>query len=183
LSVGAETPGSEKVSSVAIVTAVKELPPGLAGVSGWLSFCVFSRNACEVFSKLRGSPMSNQKPVCGSFCRNLPGGSWLWIASTIFRATIIFCFFVKVTYISLFAVTRARKLRLPTCRFDDPPLPHKTSFPRGSRMLVVCCGCFWGETTTGGADALGRPGVMQPPICGCQQLINGDTKLLTNAGK
>jgi hypothetical protein len=37
----------------------------------------FSRRACEVFSKLLGTPMSYQSPVSRSFARNRPGGSVL----------------------------------------------------------------------------------------------------------
>lgn len=64
------TPGSENVSSDNIVIAVTLLPPGLAGDSRVIP--VFSLSACEVFSKLRGKPISNHKPVTESFCRKRP---------------------------------------------------------------------------------------------------------------
>ena len=64
------TPGSENVSSDSIVIAVTLLPPGLAGDSRVIP--VFSLNACEVFSKLRGKPISNHKPETESFCKNRP---------------------------------------------------------------------------------------------------------------
>jgi hypothetical protein len=61
------------------------------------SFEFFSRKACEVFSKLLGTPISYHNPVSRSFARNRPGDSVLRTISTIFRATIIFCFFVNPT--------------------------------------------------------------------------------------
>lgn len=69
------TPGSESASSDSIVIAVTLLPPGLAGDSR--ASPVFSLNAWDVFSKLRGKPMSNHNPVTVSFCKNRPEGDWL----------------------------------------------------------------------------------------------------------
>ena len=66
------TPGSESVSSDNIVNAVTLLPPGLAGDSK--ASPVFSLNAWDVFSKLRGKPISNHNPVTESFCKKRPGG-------------------------------------------------------------------------------------------------------------
>lgn len=87
----------------------------------------FSRNAWEVFSRLRGSPMSYQRPVSRSLDRKRPGGSVLRTRSTIFLATSIFCFFVSPTYIFLFPATSSRKCMFPTWRLLDPPRPQRTS--------------------------------------------------------
>jgi hypothetical protein len=75
----------------------------------WLLF-VFSRSACDVFSKDRGNPISYHAPVVASLAKNLPGGSVCdRIRSTICRANIIFSFLVKVVYLALLAKIKSRK--------------------------------------------------------------------------
>lgn len=54
--------------------------------------------ACAALSAAFLFESSSHCPVSAHFLRNLPGGSFEWIASTMAFAIIIFCFFVPVLY-------------------------------------------------------------------------------------
>ena len=63
-----EEPGSDKVSSASDVLVA------VLATDGAAELVVFSRRAWEVFSRLRGMPISHHRPDWASFCKNRPGG-------------------------------------------------------------------------------------------------------------